>query len=338
MKIALAGFSQGYYAVRYLRYLSRLKGIKISGICDCGETDAYVLQCAFITAGAFAQELGTTLFHDYTALLETKPDAVLICSETCRHAEMAAASLARNIHTFVSKPLCLSSEDISRLQKTKPSGVVLLCGNPLKYEIALEELKTRLEQGEIGEVYSIRIMVNHMAMTSQEWECDPDRSGGPLGTYGVYLFDIARWLTGQPVSGLYAMGHNYVTPEIDVPDTVKVLAKLKNGGQCCLELYAGIRHEYPFLQVEAMGTSGTLVTDYGNYAWIRQTMDGCRLGPLRTSDMGGAEMEHFLACIRDGVPERCSLDDMDYVVRCIDATRTGMISGGYISVKEGEHI
>ena len=50
LKIALAGFSQGYYAVQYTRYLSKLKEIDIIGICDMGMEETYVRECAFLSA------------------------------------------------------------------------------------------------------------------------------------------------------------------------------------------------------------------------------------------------------------------------------------------------
>ena len=39
------------------------------------------------------------------------------------------------------------------------------------------------------------------------------------------------------------------------------------------------------------------------------------------------EMEHFLACIRGQDIPRCSLSDMAYTVRCLDAAQKSMSSG-----------
>lgn len=326
IRVALAGFSQGYYATAYMRYLARLKAVCPVAVCDCGANDAYVMECAFVTAGAFARELGVPLLHDYSRLLEQRPDAVLICSETADHAAMARVALEKGIHVFVSKPLSFSSRDTALLRGVAERAV-LLCGNPLKYEQGMEEMRARLAAGEIGRVYSLRVMINHLAMTKQAWERDEARSGGPLGTYGVYLFDLARWLTAQPLCRLYALADNYCTPEIACPDTVKVLGTGTKGTQFTLELYSAIRHEYPFVQVEAVGEKGTLVTRYDNYATLAQTSAGAALGALRASDMGAGEMDHFLACIQGRAVQRCGLADMDYAARCIEAARRSIRSG-----------
>ncbi len=326
LKIALAGFSQGYYAVEYLRYLSRLKGIEAACICDLGMNDSYVRECAGISASDFADELHTVLCHSYESVLDLKPDALLICSETKDHGNMAMEAMGAGIHTFVSKPLGFSFSQIKGLNRLKKEGVCLLCGNPLKYEQGIEEFYDRIQSGEIGNVYSVRIMLNHLAMTKQQWERDPSKSGGPLGTYGVYLFDLARWITGYPLEKMAAFGGNYATPEISMEDTVKITGIQTDGGQCSFELYSGIRHEFPFIQIEAVGTEGTLITNYGNYGVIGQTEKGAKLGSLRNSDMTAGEMNHFLDCILHKKAERCSLEDMIYVTRCIDAA--------FLSIKE----
>ncbi len=326
IRIALAGFGQGYYATTYTRYLTRLKAVEAAGVCDFGESDAYVRECAFTTAAAFSGEIGAPLVHSFQELLALKPDAVLICCETAQHALLAKAALEHGVHVFVSKPLSFSSADTAMLRGAA-KGRTLLCGNPLKYEKGLEELHARIQAGSIGEVYSLRIMVNHPAMTEQEWERDAKRSGGPLGTYGVYLFDLAQWLSGQKLTRLYALADNFGTPEIFCPDTVKVLAYGDKGAQFSLEMYSAIRHAFPFVQVEAVGTKGTTVTRYDNFATVTRTRDGASLGSLRTSDMGAGEMEHFLNCIQGRDTERCGLAEMDYVARCIEAVVRSVDSG-----------
>ncbi len=336
LKIALAGFSQGYYAVEYLRYLSKLKGIEVAVICDLGMDDAYVRECAGISAHDFADELQAFLCHSYENVLDLKPDALLLCSETKDHGRMAMEAVKAGIHTFVSKPLGFSFPQIRGLNGLKREGVCLLCGNPLKYEQGIVEFHDRIQGGEIGKVYSIRIMLNHLAMTRQHWERDRSKSGGPLGTYGVYLFDLARWITGYPIEKMAAFGGNYATPEIMMEDTVKIAGIQAGGGQCSLELYAGIRHEFPFIQIEAVGTKGTLITNYGNYTMIGQTEKGAKLGTLRNTDMTMGEMNHFLDCILHKEAERCSLEDMIYVTRCIDAAFLSIKEQKIVHLERGE--
>lgn len=82
MRVALVGFSQGYYAVEYTRYLSRLREAVITAVCDLGKDETYVRSCAFVEAGVFAREMGAPLTHTLEETLATKPEAVLLCCET----------------------------------------------------------------------------------------------------------------------------------------------------------------------------------------------------------------------------------------------------------------
>ena len=94
-----------------------------------------------------------------------------------------------------------------------------------------------------------------------------------------------------------------------------------------LELFSSIRHEYPFVEMEAVGEQGTLITRNHNYSTVFQTQAGAVPGTLRTSNMTVGEMEHFLACIRGQDIPLCSLSDMAYTVRCLDAAQKSMSSG-----------
>lgn len=332
LRIALLGFSQGYYAIEYMRYLSKLKDIEVIGICDMGKDEKYIMDCAFISAQDFSLEMKAPLFHRYEDLFEHNPDAVLICSETKEHGYLAEIALRKGIHVFVSKPLGFNYEQIKNLDAVSKKDTHLLCGNPLKYEQGIVELYERINNNEVGNIYSIRVMINHLAMTKQEWERDTELSGGPLGTYGIYLFDLARWLSGKSISRLFAIGDNYATPEIDACDTIKIVGVHSDNTQCILELYSGIKHNYPFVQIEVIGDKGTLVTKYDNYTLIVQSIENVNLGSLRHSDMTIGEMEHFLDCIKNDARERCSYEDMVYVVGCLEASNESMINNQFVDV------
>ncbi len=320
MRVALVGFSQGYYAVEYTRYLSRLREAVITAVCDLGKDEAYVRSCAFVEAGVFAREMGAPLTHTLEETLATKPEAVLLCCETAEHTSLAEKVLAAGAHVFVSKPLCFSSAQADRLADVLPAGLKVVCGQPLRHEDGVRELLKRINEGEIGRIYSVRVRLCHEAMIHQAWERDSRLSGGPLGTYGVYLFDLAHAFSGVKLDRLYAVGQNAATAEIKDMDTVKILAV---GGriQFSLELFSAVGTPMPFLHAEIVGERGMLETGYENPATVARMSVGTKPGMLRTSDMTRGEMEHFLACVSGKCQPCCGVEDMRYITRCIEATR-----------------
>lgn len=332
IKVGLLGFSQGYYATTYTRYLSRLKETEIIGVCDFGRDDGYVLECADITAKAFGEEMGVPLFHSAEDLLELKPDAVLICNEVCEHTDTAKLAVKQGIHAFVSKPLTFNPVQARELLAVKPDNVVLLCGNPLKYEQGVLEVEQAAASGVIGKIYSLRLMVSHLAMTQQEYERDAARSGGPLGTYGIYMADLARYITKQDIKSVFAMGGNYCFPQLNTLDTVKAVAELSDGALCSLELFSGYDLSFPFLRIELAGEKGTICTNYDNNTFITRAETGASLGGYRTGNMGAGEMEHFLDCIAGREKERCSVTDMVFVSEFIEAVQKSIKERKLISV------
>lgn len=331
MRIALVGFSQGYYAVEYTRYLSGLKGVEICAVCDLSKSDEYVLSCAFVRAADFAAEVGAPLVHSVQEVIAAAPDAVLVCGETADHTTLALKFLQSGAHVFVSKPLCFLSSQADALAKAAPKDRVLLCGQPLRHETGVAELISRLP--EIGRVYAVRIRLCHAAMIHQDWERDSSRSGGPLGTYGVYLFDLARALSGANIESLFASGMNAVTPEIADYDTVRILAN-GEGVSFSLELFSAVDAPMPFLQAEVVGEKGMLETHYDNAATTARFPQRQQQGALRTSDMTRGEMDHFLRCIRGACAPACDVETMRYVTRCIEAVRESAESGLPVAVKE----
>src|SRR5690606_13198230 len=102
----------------------------------------------------------------------------------------------------------------------------------------------------------------------QEWERDPAKSGGPLGTFGIYLIDTIRWLTGQELAHLYAVGGQFVFPEIDSWDAIQAMGTTVEGALIQLNLVSTMTWEYPFVIVDAVGTNGVIHNDPYRQAYV----------------------------------------------------------------------
>ncbi len=321
IRFGLVGFSQGYYAVKYTTHLSRLNEVEVAGCCDLGAADDYVKECAFVTAEGFARDIGIKLFKSPQELYAEGLDAVMISCETWQHADYAVDALEKGMHVFISKPASFKSDDIRRLMKAqKKSNKIVLCGQPLRYEEAFTEMSKRIKDGAIGEVTNIRFFLNHEAMIRQEWERDVKRSGGPLGTYGVYMFDVPNMLTGLKVKELYAMGANLVYPQIGTYDTVSISARMNNGAIANMNLVSTISWDYPLVRADVVGTKGVVRANFDNPTYILSGRDEMSSGSLRRTELGNAEIEHFMDCVRGRSECVITLDDMLYAAQCIEAS------------------
>ncbi len=320
IRLGLIGFSQGFYATTYTRYLSRLKEVDVVACCDLGRPQSYVRECAFTTAEQFCGEIDAAHVRNLRELFDLGLNAVLVTSEVSEHALHTIEALENACNVFVGKPLSFRSEEVkSVIRAARGRKEIVLCGNPLRYETGLYRIKQRLEQNAIGTLINLRLMVNHAAMVEQEWERDPMRSGGPLGTYGVYLFDLVRWLTGAEVHELFAEGDTFVYEHIRSDDTVQITGRLSNGALLHINLITTVTWDFPFLILDMVGTEGTIRTDYPCHAYVLQSENGEELGGARYDSLGAMEMEHFVDCCMGRTKPNVPPEAMLPVTRGIEA-------------------
>lgn len=350
LRFGLIGLSQGFYATVYTRIAATMKGIDVVGICDLGMPEDYTRDCIGMTASSFAHEIGAPLFHSLGDLLSTSPDAVMVASETHDHAAHALVALEAGAHVFVGKPIALLSQDIRRIEQVAAQrGLKVLPGQPARYDEGMVQAAERVRNGEIGRPLVARLLVNHEAMLSPAWERDPQRSGGPLGTFGIYCFDLVRWVTGLEFTEAFAYGENFTLKgQVDDLDNVVISARLTGGTIASICLTSSVRWTYPFLDLEIIGERGTLRAGYHNYPVVTQgpgvmqwpgntqglgisrAPDMARLSPVRYSPMNQNEIAHFIAVARGQEEPRISLTDALRAAELIEATRASIAGGSIV--------
>lgn len=333
VRFGLIGFSQGYYATTYTRHISKFKEVDVVACCDLGQSLDYVKECAGISAEQFCDEIGAQLIHDIEAFLDLELDAVMIATEVWEHAKYTMMSLKRGWHVFVGKPLSIEPDEIEEIiQLSQSKDLIVVPGNPLLFETGIEQVRSRVMNGEIGTPTNLRLFVHHEAMIHQQWERDSKKSGGPLGTFGVYLIDTVRRLTGQNISELFALGDTFVYPEINAYDTIQISAKTTGGMLASLNLVSTITWDFPFVLLDIVGTKGTIRTNYDNYSYILQGENTTQLGGIRYSPMGNLEIEHFIDCCQGRSKPRMSIFDMLAVSRNLKAVQKSLVTGNKVNV------
>jgi predicted dehydrogenase len=313
LRMGLVGFAQGYYATLYSRICSRRKDVEFIGVCDLGMPPDEVEACAEITAEAHARDLGVPLFHDFEDLLAEGPQAVIITSETADHHSYAVTAIERGIHAFIGKPMTVTSAAARQIiaAQAKHPGVVVLPGEPARYEDGMIQGRQSLLSGEVGKPLMAHLSINHPAMTNHPWQMDLARSGGPFIEFGSYVADLAEWVIGSPIVSVYALAENFMHPQIEGPDNGKLLCQHANSALSSLDVLCSIHWKYPFLGLEVICEKGSVRADYHNYSLYVQQSEGSRLAEPRTSAMNQREIEHFLDCVLYG--DRPVITPEDYL-------------------------
>ncbi len=202
---------------------------------------------------------GCRVYADERQLLaDSEIDAVVIASATSHHpAHIIAAAQARK-NIFTEKPTALTLEDADRvIQAVTKNNVRCMVGFMRRFDPAYAAAKKRIDAGEIGAPVTFKAVSRDPFWPAHEND-DPRVSGGFWVDMGVHDFDLARWLMGQEVKTVYAIGGALVYPalkEFQDMDNGIVSFTYANTAIGSAELSRNARYGYD-IRTEVLGSEG----------------------------------------------------------------------------------
>ena len=141
---------------------------------------------------------GLPVLPDIDALLEQNLDYVVIAAPTMYHEEIGLKVAEAGVHALIEKPLAKTFEDAQRLVKAFASkGLVGAVGHIERYNPALQELRKRLEAGELGDLYQI---------CTRRQGPFPARIAdvGVIKDLASHDIDLTAWVAGSPYRSVSA--------------------------------------------------------------------------------------------------------------------------------------
>ena len=228
-------------------------------------------------AKAWAESAGIPIISlDYHDILnDPEIDAVLICSSTDTHAPISMEALKAGKHVFCEKPIDLNIDRINEVIATaKASGKKYQVGFNRRFDHNFVAARKAVQDGKIGEVQIVRI-------SSRDPEPPPASyvriSGGIFLDMMIHDIDMVRFLSGQEVEEVYAVGAVLVDPAIgqegDV-DTAVLTLKLTNGALAVIDNSRKAVYGYD-QRAEVFGSKGSVAigNDAASTAVV-STVDG----------------------------------------------------------------
>jgi predicted dehydrogenase len=201
------------------------------------------------------------------------------------HAPIAIAALAAGKHVLCEKPLANTLAEAEAMRAAAdaayPGGARAMTGFNYRRVPALALARRLVEQGRIGSLRHFR------AVYLQDWLADPDapmtwrmraeRAGsGALGDLGAHVVDLARYLTGDEVTGVSAISETFVRERplaegpvveggprgtVTVDDAVVFTGRLASGALASFEVTRYATGRKNGLRVELNGSAGSLAFD-----------------------------------------------------------------------------
>jgi predicted dehydrogenase len=194
MRIGILSFAH-LHAEGYIQILQNLPEIEFIGLAD-EDTER---------GKAFAKQFNASYFESYEALLATKPDGVIICSENARHAPLVHLAAEAGVHILCEKPLATKREDaLSMIAACEKARVKLMTAFPMRFSTPILEAKKALAMA--GRVYGINgTNQGECPKHLRAWFVDKELAGGgALMDHIVHLADVLRWYLQSEVVEVFA--------------------------------------------------------------------------------------------------------------------------------------
>ena len=145
LKVAVIGV--GSMGRNHARVYSELPEAELLAVADADRQ----------VADKVASQFGVKAYADYGQMLEVEcPQAISIAVPTALHEEAATAALKAGAHVLVEKPIAAMLEEGQRLiELAKRISRQLMVGHIVRFNPAMQALKQKLEDGELGRIFQI---------------------------------------------------------------------------------------------------------------------------------------------------------------------------------------
>ena len=102
-------------------------------------------------ASVSPSQFATRFFPSYEALIEARPDGVIICTENNKHRPLVEMAAARGVNVLCEKPIATTLADArAEVEACEKGGVLFMTAFPMRFSPPLLEVKARLEAGDLG--------------------------------------------------------------------------------------------------------------------------------------------------------------------------------------------
>lgn len=241
-KTNIAIIGTGHWGPNLIRNFNSDPRVQLKKICDIDADRAKAVAVHY-------RDLEATSNID-EILHDPSIHAIVICTPTATHFDIARAALAKGKHVFIEKPMATSSDECEQLVRlAAQKHLKLMVGHVFLYNPAIQYIEKLIHDGELGKIvyiYGTRVNL------------------GPIRKDVNALWDLAPhdiaivnyWLKSSPTFS-HAVGIKYV--DTDLHDVV--FASLKYPQNILVSLHVSWMDPRKIRQIVVVGTKKMVVFD-----------------------------------------------------------------------------
>ncbi len=294
-------------------------------------------------------------FTDLNEMLSLKEiDAVSVCTWNSAHAPCTIAALNAGKHVLCEKPMAVSKKAAQEMKAAADRNQkLLMIGFVRRYGNDCNLLKEFIESDYFGELYYAKATYLRRIGNPGGWFGDKSRSGGgPLIDLGVHVIDLVRFLMGNPkpvsvygaafkklndrrnIKGkqFYKASSASENDICDVEDLATAMIRFENGAVLSIEASFSLNIKKDEGKIELFGTKGGAKLDPGLelYSEINDYLADVTLDAQTSLNFDGLfakEIDHFVACIINGIPCISPAQDGIDIMELLDAIYESAATG-----------
>jgi len=278
------------------------------------------------------------LVEDVDALLQAPGvDAVVVASPASLHDDHIPRVAAAGKAVFAEKPLADSVEKARRAAAAvRRSAVPFQIGFQRRFDPGYARARELIAAGAIGKVEMFRALTCDRIPPVEFLRT----SGGLFWDLAIHDFDAARFLTGDEIAAVFAVGSIEVEPrlaEFDDIDHGIVTLRFRSGALGVAQSCWRAPHGYD-IRAEVHGSDGKIVTEVDEKVPARLYRDGTLTVERhnqfveRFREAYRAELQAFVDALRGGTEPIPGLDDGLRAVEIADAATRSRREGRWVDL------
>jgi myo-inositol 2-dehydrogenase / D-chiro-inositol 1-dehydrogenase len=304
-------------------------------------TLAYVVDPDAANAAVVAATTGAAVVEAEQVFADPSIDGVVIASSTDSHVDLVQRAAAAGKAVFCEKPLSLdyatAEACVGRLNRLQTRCMV---GFHRRYDPSFRAVRERIHSGEAGKVCQIVIFSRSGAIPPIEYI---KRSGGLFRDSSIHDLDMVRYLTGEEIATVYAVGGcladkaigaagDIDTAMITLVSRSGILAQINNarespiGYDQRLEVLAA----NAMMRVENVPQNNTVIGGPGGFTSARPVESYLE----RYAAAYRAEMDAFVAMITKGMAPLADHSDGLEAQRLAEAALRSFREGRPVAISE----
>ncbi|MCO6457774.1 MAG: Gfo/Idh/MocA family oxidoreductase [Pirellulaceae bacterium] len=242
-------------------------------------------------------------------------DAAVICTPAPLHVPQASQLAGAGWHLLIEKPLSTSLAGIDDLLRiVRERNLVAGVAYVHRAHPVLADMRAALDAGRFGPIVQLVAVSGQHFPTyrpayRQIYYARHATGGGAIQDALTHMLNAGEWLAG-PIDRLVADAAHQVLPDVEVEDTVHLIARQGR----VLSSYSLNQHQAPnelTLTVVCRDGTARYVAHEGRWLWMTEPGADWQVGqarPLERDELFVLQAEAFLDAVEGRRPPPCSLE------------------------------